>query len=189
NTRDWALARLGLKLELVSLLACMMMGFIVTVIAMPIMGTSNSLPTSEMEGRTTTFNLLVGVFVALPSGAGVALSLMSDNMASLVGVAISASLLPPAVNCGMYFALACFGNELLHEHDLQGRQLARDGAVSLFLTIENIVCVFIAAYCTFWVKEVAPIKRQHSFWHQDMVRTRKLNAQRGKAERRGSSSG
>ena len=40
----------------------------------------------------------VGVAIAIPSGAGVALSILGGNTGSLVGVAISASLLPPAVN-------------------------------------------------------------------------------------------
>ena len=43
-------------------------------------------------------SLWVGVLIAIPSGAGVALSLLGGNTGSLVGVAISASLLPPAVN-------------------------------------------------------------------------------------------
>jgi uncharacterized membrane protein len=42
--------------------------------------------------------LWVGLLVALPSGAAVAIAILGDNTASLVGVAISASLLPPAVN-------------------------------------------------------------------------------------------
>ena len=44
--------------------------------------------------------LIVGLLVAIPSGAGaaVALSFLGGNFGSLVGVAISASLLPPAVN-------------------------------------------------------------------------------------------
>ena len=42
--------------------------------------------------------LWVGVCIALPSGAGVALSVLGGNIGSLVGVAISASLLTPAVN-------------------------------------------------------------------------------------------
>ena len=40
-------------------------------------------------------SLLDGVLIAVPSGAGVALSVLGGNAASLVGVAISASLLPP----------------------------------------------------------------------------------------------
>lgn len=43
-------------------------------------------------------SLLVGVFTALPSGAAVAIAILGENIGSLVGVAISASLLPPAVN-------------------------------------------------------------------------------------------
>ncbi len=43
-------------------------------------------------------SLYVGVLIAVPSGAGVALSVLGSNSGSLVGVAISASLLPPAVN-------------------------------------------------------------------------------------------
>lgn len=42
--------------------------------------------------------LVIGVMIAIPSGAGVALSVLGGNTGSLVGVAISASLLPPAVN-------------------------------------------------------------------------------------------
>lgn len=36
--------------------------------------------------------------MAIPSGAGVALAVLGEYTSSLVGVAISASLLPPAVN-------------------------------------------------------------------------------------------
>jgi len=42
--------------------------------------------------------LWVGLLVAVPSGAAVAIGILVDNTASLVGAAISASLLPPAVN-------------------------------------------------------------------------------------------
>ena len=43
-------------------------------------------------------SLWVGVLIAVPSGAGVAIGILGGNAGSLVGVAISASLLPPAVN-------------------------------------------------------------------------------------------
>jgi uncharacterized membrane protein len=52
--------------------------------------------------------LSTGALIAIPSGIGVALSILGDNTSSLVGVAISASLLPPAVNTGMLVALAIF---------------------------------------------------------------------------------
>jgi len=55
-------------------------------------------PTGEMQARGMKRVLWIGTLVALPSGAAVAISLLSGNQSSLVGVAISASLLPPCVN-------------------------------------------------------------------------------------------
>ena len=56
--------------------------------------------------RCKVKSILIGVLIAIPSGAGVALSILGGNAGSLVGVAISASLLPPAVNavrsCAQY---------------------------------------------------------------------------------------
>mmetsp|Transcript_28655 Transcript_28655/g.51879 ORF Transcript_28655/g.51879 Transcript_28655/m.51879 type:complete len:90 (-) Transcript_28655:175-444(-) len=46
-------------------------------------------------------NLIIALPVAFYSGIGVAVSLFDDQMASLLGVAISASLLPPAINSGI----------------------------------------------------------------------------------------
>ena len=54
-----------------------------------------------MESRGVPSGLLMGLAIAFPSGIGVALSISGANGASMVGVAISASLLPPAVNAGM----------------------------------------------------------------------------------------
>ena len=51
----------------------------------------------------------MGLVVAVFSGVGVALSVLGNNTSSLVGVAISASLLPPAVNAGMCWAYAAVG--------------------------------------------------------------------------------
>ena len=86
-----------------------------------------------MLSRGEARALWVGILIAVPSGAGVALSVLGGNAGSLgqykfiyyisnlaishgrqinnknaflVGVAISASLLPPAVNCGIFWALA-----------------------------------------------------------------------------------
>ena len=63
-------------------------------------------PTNEMSSRTETSGLIVGVAIAIPSGVGVALSVLGGNSGSMVGVAISASLLPPAVNTGLYWSMA-----------------------------------------------------------------------------------
>lgn len=41
----------------------------------------------------------MGVMWALTSGTGVAVALLQGAVGPLIGVAISASLLPPVVNC------------------------------------------------------------------------------------------
>lgn len=58
-------------------------------------------PNQEMSSRGDLQGIIVGILIAIPSGAGVALSILGNNTASLVGVAISASLLPPIVNSGL----------------------------------------------------------------------------------------
>lgn len=41
---------------------------------------------------------MFGIFTALPTGAAAAIAVLGENFAPIVGVAISVSLLPPAVN-------------------------------------------------------------------------------------------
>lgn len=49
----------------------------------------------------------MGVAWALTSGTGVALALLLGAAGPLIGVAISASLLPPVVNCVSLFIKFC----------------------------------------------------------------------------------
>ena len=53
-------------------------------------------PTQEMLSRGTRTTFLAGIPITFFSGLGVAVSVLDDQTSSLVGVAISASLLPPA---------------------------------------------------------------------------------------------
>lgn len=54
--------------------------------------------------RCEFHSLLVGFLTALPTGAAAAIAVLSENFGSLVGVAISVSLLPPAVNAVNYIS-------------------------------------------------------------------------------------
>ncbi|ELU08060.1 hypothetical protein CAPTEDRAFT_213394 [Capitella teleta] len=106
------LCRLGVTNELIGLSICLVVGFIFGLITAAanangaFWGSTDTWPTAEMSSRGMLRSLWVGVLIALPSGAGVALSILGGNAGSLVGVAISASLLPPAVNAGMLWAYA-----------------------------------------------------------------------------------
>lgn len=62
---------------------------------------------NNFDFRGNARSLWMGVLWALTSGSGVAIALLQGSVGPLVGVAISASLLPPVVNCGLFWALAC----------------------------------------------------------------------------------
>ena len=100
----------GIVHEVISLGMCIAVGFILGLIGSPFIEYGQyaieKWPTEEMVNRGDLRSLYVGVAIAIPSGAGVAISVLEDNTASMVGVAISASLLPPAVNAGLFWASA-----------------------------------------------------------------------------------
>ena len=107
-TREQKLRSRGIRVELYCLLLCVLIGFIMGLAYCPLVHLLKlkQFPTSEMVNRGQPRNLVTGVLVAIPSGAGVALGVLGGNSGSLVGVAISASLLPPAVNAGLLWALS-----------------------------------------------------------------------------------
>ena len=89
------LVHMGLVNEVVSLLICIIVGFVIAWIFILCDAHNEWIwPTNEM-GRGTAVGILTGIAIATPSGVNVALSILSNNTSSLVGVAISASLLPP----------------------------------------------------------------------------------------------
>ncbi|XP_066152132.1 uncharacterized protein [Euwallacea fornicatus] len=149
-------------------------------------------PTKEMYSRGELRSLWVGAIIALLSGAAVALGVLSDNIASLVGVAISTSLMPPAVNAGLLWSLGFIyyikydeaHRYLLIKHTdyfstNSAVELTALGAISLCLTFVNIVCIYVAAILVFWIKEVAPqTAKDHlrrRFWQHDIKVTRNHN--------------
>jgi uncharacterized hydrophobic protein (TIGR00271 family) len=172
--RDWQLVRVGVLSELLSLLLCVLDGFLVGLCFAPF-GPSFGIPTAEMVSRGTGVGIIIGIAIALPSGVGVALSVLGNNTSSLVGVAISASLLPPAVNCGMCFAYAIMGPRLHGADVVDAVALFNTGSISFLLTIVNILCVFLAAWAMYKVKEVAPLPGKTHFWSTDLPAARNFN--------------
>lgn len=61
------------------------------------MANSRSIFLKTFSGNARS--LWMGILWALTSGTGVAVALLQGAVGPLIGVAISASLLPPVVNC------------------------------------------------------------------------------------------
>ena len=205
--QDTQLTWSGIRHEAYALFICIFIGFFFGLLICPwaeAYGVSQW-PTQEMISRGELRALWVGVLIAVPSGAGVALSVLGGNAGSLVGVAISASLLPPAVNAGLFWSLSLvlaitgpdsyalfygFGEQLntatnktisLYEprysHSLEIESFFL-GLTSLALTLINILCIIITGVLILKLKEVTPEKIPQKFghfWKEDIKTHRNYN--------------
>jgi uncharacterized hydrophobic protein (TIGR00271 family) len=108
--KDWQLWRTAFKTEGLSLLFCIVIGAIIGCCSGPT-ALAKTWPTEEMLVRGNWQNFCVALPIAFFSGLGVAVGLLDDQTSSLVGVAISASLLPPAVNAGLLWVAFWFQHQ------------------------------------------------------------------------------
>ncbi|XP_017856632.1 PREDICTED: uncharacterized protein LOC108609421 [Drosophila arizonae] len=199
---DRELMRVGfISLSLGMFISCVFgfcFGLILGTTEMP-WGQNMDWPTEEMRGRGNVRALWMGVLWALTSGTGVAVALLQGSAGPLIGVAISASLLPPVVNCGLFWSQACIWliypekriphlkNEPMNSTsaypflytDYLPTEFLINGIVSACLTIVNVICIFITAIIVLKIKEVsAPytaspdLKR---FWETDLRTVRRTN--------------
>lgn len=87
----------------------------------------------------------------------------------MTGVAISLSLLPPAVNAGLCWMYAAMLNlPSVDRNEGDDTDYVMTGGISLGLTAVNILCIWISGFCTFKLKEVAPVYRKNAFWTRDI---------------------
>mmetsp|Transcript_27488 Transcript_27488/g.44705 ORF Transcript_27488/g.44705 Transcript_27488/m.44705 type:complete len:377 (+) Transcript_27488:134-1264(+) len=178
---DLALIKRSARNELLSILACIIFGMLFGVTT-SWTEMAKEWPTFEMRNRATRVTFLSGFPTAFFSGLGVALSVLDDSTSSLVGVAISASLLPPAVNCGILMAMSFIQKDdwtdfhgfqqVSPESKMQYQNFSQMAIMSLFLTLANIICVALGATLMFRMKEVLPVKKK-VFW-EDLKIARRI---------------
>ncbi|XP_037709726.1 uncharacterized protein LOC119547096 isoform X2 [Drosophila subpulchrella] len=183
--QDRSLRRLGMLNELIGILTATLVGFLFGLVVCTTdhkYGIGEGL-TEEMLSRCDLHSLVVGVFTAIPSGAAAAIGILGGNIGSLVGVAISASLLPPAVNSGLLWAVACIYKFFEHDDSLyvdviktrrysdnQAKELAVLGGISMCLTLSNVLCVYLMGILVLKIKEIAPVigRKNKQFWKHDI---------------------
>ncbi|KAG8042317.1 hypothetical protein G9C98_004951 [Cotesia typhae] len=202
---DKDLICVGLKSLLLGIFISILFGFIFGLI----LGTTqmpwgnNDWPTDEMKGRGNYRSLWMGVLWALPSGTGVAVALLQGSNGPLIGVAISASLLPPVVNCGLFWALGCIwliyrpikmphmkgesytdlnSSYVYIYTDYLPVEFFCNGIISACLTFVNVICIFITAIIVLKIKEVAApytsTPELRRFWQHDIRLVRDKNTSR-----------
>ena len=95
------------------------------------------------------------VGVAIFSGAAVAISVTRGDMSSLVGVAISAALMPPAVNASLMVVLGA----------LTGSSVGVSiGVNSILLLGMNIILIDVFAIVMFRIKRLTPLADKSATW-------------------------
>lgn len=185
QVKDWPLVKGSLINETIALLVCILIGILIGLCTGFTDYAQTEWPTNEMESRGKPIGLITGIAVAIPSGAGVCLSVIGGNTSSLVGVAISASLLPPAVNAGICFmqAVLIAAGAVESPPSESDVHFASIGAISFSLTVVNIVCIWMAGIVMFHVKEVSPSENKGAFWARDLRVAREINKKKkeGKA--------
>jgi uncharacterized hydrophobic protein (TIGR00341 family) len=97
----------------------------------------------------------IDVGVALISGPAVAVSVTKGDMSSLVGVAISAALMPPAVNAALMMTLGAIYASV---------DIALIGVGSLLLLAMNIILIDLSAIVMFRIKKLTPLADRSATW-------------------------
>jgi hypothetical protein len=136
-------------------------------------------PTFQMLNRGSVEGIIFGIIIAFVSGIGVALAVSHGSINSLVGVAISAALLPPIVNTGLLFTYALFSSFMPHVKVYKSLRTSNIGtdlseytvgdyfaisAISFLIFVLNFALIFATSLVIFRLKEFAPMKKQSQLW-------------------------
>jgi len=159
--RDKAMFKKSFRNELYGVLLCWAWGIVMGFVISPFVNEGEDMAMThdtQMTSRGTAQGLLEGLFVAIPSGCGVALGVASDQINPLVGVAISASLLPPIVNSGLAIAMG-FMAWMDDDDDYIYRDHWTVGMYSMTLFLMNWIIILIFAYLMFKVKRLNAHKK------------------------------
>ena len=170
----------GVRNEFIGIVICLIVGFLVGIAIGPFFGPANltvgwatgNLTSFEISSRGSPWSLIGGAMVAIPSGIGVALALTGGGVNALVGVAISAALLPPIVNSGLCLALAFWFNDAddqrLDGYSDMGAAYFEYSFWSFLLFIVNFVLIIVLALMIFKLKKLKPNKNEVSGWKRRM---------------------
>ena len=158
----------GLRNECVMVLAAFFIGaFLGPIFRLILSEKSYPWPNAEMDNRGTPESLYLGVLVATVSGFVVGVCATQGGINSLVGVAISASLLPPVVNSGLLYSTSIFFPNL----DSSGEMYIK-ASYSIGLYLLNVVLIITCSCIVFYFKEISGLKFKKyddSVWHDSFL--------------------
>ena len=89
----------GMRNEIVGVLISLLVGLVMGIVSAFVYG--SDFRSHEMISRGNISGLLLGLVIAAASAVAIVLAVSKGGFNAIVGTAISASLLPPVVNCGL----------------------------------------------------------------------------------------
>ena len=158
---DNALFVKGTRNEAIGLALSLLVGVALAIVILLFDPTMLTVITDDLaSGNITEITRRAGfspldVGVAIFSGAAVAVSVTKGDMSSLVGVAISAALMPPAVNASFMMVLG-----LIAAHPV----IFSVGLGSFALLAMNIILIIISAFVMFKVKGLTSLADKSATW-------------------------
>eukprot|EP01094_Clydonella_sp_ATCC50884_P020256 TRINITY_DN4171_c0_g1_i1.p1 TRINITY_DN4171_c0_g1~~TRINITY_DN4171_c0_g1_i1.p1 ORF type:complete len:351 (-),score=111.55 TRINITY_DN4171_c0_g1_i1:185-1237(-) len=150
--KDFSLVWVGFRNVVVLVFLSALIGAMVVIPLLPF-DDYFIIPNKQMRIRSMWESLLLGSIVACASGISVALTLTSEAVSGIVGVALSSSVLPAAVNSGMLLSYAVFGPFILGRDKVSTLRGLEMSAAAFLLTLINIVCINVFAVLTLRVKD------------------------------------
>jgi uncharacterized membrane protein len=100
--------------------------------------------------------------IAAVSGTILGVCVTSGGINSFIGVAISASLMPPMVNAGM---LLTYGVCFARRDSASYHAMLTLGGLSLILYAINVILIIVFADLVFYLKVLYACKSQHRSMH------------------------
>jgi len=134
--------------------------------------------TGEILQRTDIRNVYWGIMTATLSGFATASSLVCRQNSNLIGIAISTSILPPAVNFGLLLPNSLW--------NLENSVLLHRVGISILLTISNIACLFLSILLLLWFYSIDVSKTEK--WITNAPSMRQLDLEEHDPSRPSSSS-
>jgi len=152
--------RIGLLGILQSILICVIVG-----VSAGLFFSKTLVLTDQIIQRTDIVNVWWGMLIATFSGFATASSLVCNQSHNMVGVAISTSILPPAVNFGLLLPNSLW--------NLDNSVMLHKVWTSLVLTLSNIMCLFFSIILLLWLYSREITKKQ--VWLSKVASIRQLD--------------
>eukprot|EP01127_Copromyxa_protea_P013891 TRINITY_DN3784_c0_g1_i3.p1 TRINITY_DN3784_c0_g1~~TRINITY_DN3784_c0_g1_i3.p1 ORF type:complete len:320 (-),score=31.13 TRINITY_DN3784_c0_g1_i3:12-971(-) len=162
-THDFVMVRKGTFNEFIGILLAFAVGAISGLLIAFLFNDLVVWGQEEMKARGSLDGTYSGIVVAAASGLGVGFSVSTGGISAMIGIAISASLLPPICNAGLNLS---YGMVVMYwgtgldggagpSYD-NGTNWLHMSLWSMLIFAVNLLLIYICGLFVFWLKRIQP---------------------------------